>query len=189
MERAVVRESFFLASEQLRARAERQLQRQELRREQQQEQQQKKKQQLRQKHQREHESLLRHAEEENVAVAAAAASPREAETGYEANMEAAAAALDRILESTEDFKALVHVGDAGSVSSAQSSTTASGQRSRSSISSMGNGGEFALRPTVESHVTREMELLMAHVNQEMEDHEREVRAGTYATHRARGGRR
>ena len=189
VERAVVRESFFLASEQLRARAERQLQRQELRREQQQEQQQKKKQQLRQKHQREHESLLRHAEEENVAVAAAAASPREAETGYEANMEAAAAALDRILESTEDFKALVHVGDAGSVSSAQSSTTASGQRSRSSISSMGNGGEFALRPTVESHVTREMELLMAHVNQEMEDHEREVRAGTYATHRARGGRR
>ncbi|KAJ4153144.1 hypothetical protein LMH87_009647 [Akanthomyces muscarius] len=220
VERAVVRESFFLASEQLRARAERQLQRQELRRGQQQEQQQKKKQQLRQKHQREHESLLRHAEEENVAVAAAAASPREAETGHEANMEAAAvalgrilestkdspipvpaqpptaaneqaaaAALDRILESTKYSKALVRVGGARSVSSAQSSTTASGQRSRSSISSMSNGGEFARRPTVESHVTREMELLMAHVNQEMEDHEREVRAGTYATHRARGGRR
>ncbi|OAA76200.1 hypothetical protein LEL_05884 [Akanthomyces lecanii RCEF 1005] len=220
VERAVVRESFFLASEQLRARAERQLQRQELRREQQQEQQQKKKQQLRQKHQREHESLLRHAEEENVAMAAAAASPREAETVYEANMEAAAAALGRILESTKDSsipvparsptraneqaaaaaldrtlestkgpQALVHVGGARSVSSAQSSTTASGQRSRSIISSMSNGGEFARRPTVESHVTREMELLMAHVNQEMEDHEREVRAGTYAPHRARGGRR
>ena len=168
VERAVVRASFFMASEQLRARAERQLQRQQLRQQQQQRQEQQQRQQ------------------------------RETErTRYEANMEAAALALERILESTQDSLTPTHVGGARPVP-AQSPATANGQqqqqqqqqqRGESSISSMRSGGEYAPRPKAESRVTREMELLMAHVNQEMEDHEREVRAGTYAPHRARGGQR
>lgn len=191
VERTVVRESFVLASEQLRARAARQLQRQQ----EQQEQEEEQMNQQRQKHQREHESLLRHAVEGNVlggATAATACSSPTEMTRHEANMDAAAAALDRILESNKDSTALVHVGGARS-GPEQSLHPTSGQQDQGSIGGVrgGGGGELIprRRPTAESHVTREMTSLMAHVSQEMENHEREVRAGTYAPRRASGRRR